>query len=145
MTNESKRLIGIGALVFILAIGAGAGIARWLNAKQTAQTVQTEQVTPPLPQAGSLLPASDDVEVRGQAFCGYCMWKAGEAWHNVVLKTEVEPGIVFLSPNEQLSEIDNITGKCADGTIEIRARGAVSQYAGRNYLLVRSFETTPPR
>ena len=39
------------------------------------------------------------------------------------------------------SEIEKITGKCAGGKVEIRARGLVSKYDGHNYLFVRSFET----
>ncbi len=146
ITNETKRLIGISALVLLLAIGAGAGIARRLAPKQQPQpTAHVEQAPPALPLVGSLLPASDDVEIRGQAVCGYCKWKVGEASHNVVLKTENEPGIVFLSPNERLEKIDKMTGKCADGSIEIRARGSMTQYEDRNYLLVRNFETAPPK
>ncbi len=148
MTNESKRLIAIGAIVFVLAIGAGTGLARWRASRQQQSQPVAEAAAPtplPLPQFGSLLTASDNGEVQGKALCGYCSWEVGAPEHNVVLKTDAAPGLVFLSPNEQLTEIEKLTGKCADGTIEIRARGAVTQYAGRNYLLVRNFETVPSR
>ncbi len=59
--------------------------------------------------------------------------------------TDTEPGLIFLSPNEQLTDIEKLTGKCADGSIEIRARGAITQYGGRNYLLVRRFEKVAAR
>ena len=139
MNKQSIRFAAVAVIVLVLSIAAGASIARW-RAPKPVPTAQAEEGPRPLPQFGSLLPAGDDVEVRGKALCGYCSWKAGEASHNVVLKTEAEPGLVFLSPNEKLAEIDALTGKCADGTIEIRARGAVSRYSDRNYMLVRSFE-----
>jgi hypothetical protein len=133
MNIKSKRLIGIGVLVLVVAIGAGAGFDRWRATRQPAGFA-------PLPQFGSLIPAADDVEVSGKAMCGYCYWGVGGASCNVVLKTASEPGIVFLSPNEKVNEIEKITGKCAEGKVEIKARGIISKYDGHNYLFVRSFE-----
>jgi hypothetical protein len=130
---RSKRLIGIGVLVILVGIAAGAGLDRWRAAKRV-------ETRPPLPQFGSLLPSGDDVEVSGTAMCGFCYWGAGGTSCNVVLKTASAPGIVFLSPNEKVNEIEKITGKCASGKVEIRARGMVSHYDGHNYLFVRSFE-----
>jgi hypothetical protein len=135
MNIKSKRLIGIGLLVLVVAVAAGAGFDRWREAKQNAKQ------RPPLPQFGSLLATADDVEVTGKAMCGYCYWGVGGASCNVVLKTPSEPGIIFLSPNEKLNEIEKITGKCPEGSVEIRARGFVSRYNDHNYLFVRSFET----
>ena len=135
MNIKSKRLIGIGLLVLVVALAAGAGFDRSRVAKQNAKQL------PPLPQFGSLLATADDVEVTGKAMCGYCYWGVGGASCNVVLKTASEPGIVFLSPNEKVNEIEKITGKCAGGTVEIRARGSISRYDDHNYLFVRSFET----
>jgi len=72
--------------------------------------------------------------------CGFCYWGEGGKSCNVVLKIAAEPGVVFLSPNEKVNEIEKITGKCANGKVEIKARGIISQYDGHNYLFVRSFE-----
>ena len=72
--------------------------------------------------------------------CGFCYWGEGGKSCNVVLKTAAEPGVVFLSPNEKVNEIEKITGKCADGKVQIKARGIISLYDGHNYLFVRSFE-----
>jgi hypothetical protein len=133
MNIKSKRLIGTGVLVLVVAIGAGAGFDRWRATRQPSGFA-------PLPQFGSLIPTADDVEVSGKAMCGFCYWGEGGKSCNVVLKTAAEPGVVFLSPNEKVNEIEKITGKCADGKVEIKARGIISQYDGHNYLFVRSFE-----
>jgi len=131
---RSKRLIGIGVLILLVAIASGAGLDRW-------RAVKAEQKRPPpLPQFGSLLPSGDDVEVSGKAMCGSCYWGVGGTSCNVVLKTASAQGIVFLSPNEKVNEIEKITGKCAGGKVEIRARGMLSQYDSHNYLFVRNFE-----
>src|SRR5438046_7621500 len=82
----------------------------------------------------------DDVEVSGKAMCGFCYWGVGGTSCNVVLKTASAPGVVFLSPNAKVNEIEKITGKCAGGKVEIRARGMLSQYDDHNYLFVRNFE-----
>jgi hypothetical protein len=134
MNVRSKRLIPIGVFVILVAIAAGAGLDRWRAAK-----AEQKQLLP-LPQFGSLLAPGDDVEVSGKAMCGFCYWGVGGTSCNVVLKTASEPGIVFLSPNAKVNEIEKITGKCANGKVEIRARGMLSQYDGHNYLFVRSFE-----
>ncbi len=134
MNVRSKRLIGIGVLILLVAIAAGAGLDRWRAAKAE------QKQPPPLPQFGSLLPSGDDVEVSGKAMCGFCYWGVGGTSCNVVLKTASAPGIVFLSPNAKVNEIEKITGKCAGGKVEIRARGMLSQYDGHNYLFVRNFE-----
>ncbi len=134
MNVRSKRLIGIGVLTLLVAIAAGAGLDRWRAAKAE------QKQPPPLPQFGSLLPSGDDVEVSGKAMCGFCYWGVGGTSCNVVLKTASAPGIVFLSPNAKVNEIEKITGKCAGGKVEIRARGMLSQYDDHNYLFVRNFE-----
>ena len=72
--------------------------------------------------------------------CGYCYWSEGGKSCNVVLRTHAEPGVVFLSPNEKVNEIEKITGYCANGKVEIKAQEIISQYDGHNYLFVRSFE-----
>lgn len=128
---RSKRLIGIAVL--LVAIAAGAGFDRWRATRNPIKFAQ-------LPQFGSLIPAADDVEVVGKAMCGFCYWGEGGKSCNVVLKTTAAPGVVFLSPNGKVNEIEKITGKCADGKVEIKARGIISQYDGHNYLFVRSFE-----
>ena len=132
MTTKTKWLVGAAALA-LLTIAAGAEFDRWWGTRHPVQFA-------PLPQFGSLIPAADDAEVIGKAMCGYCYWGEGGKSCNVVLKTEVEPRVVFLSPNEKVNEIEKITGKCANGMVKIKARGIISQYDGHNYLFVRSFE-----
>ena len=123
MRVRPKRLIGIGILVLLVVVAAGAGFDRWRATRQPTKFA-------PLPQFGSLIPAADDVEVIGKAMCGLCYWGEGGKSCNVVLKTAAAPGVVFLSPNEKVNEIEKITGKCADGKVEIKARGIISQYDG---------------
>lgn len=142
MNAQSKRLLGICALVLIVAVGTGAGFDHWRAAKTTkAPPPPAARVVPPLPRVGALLASTEEGEVRGKAFCAYCFWNVGNACHTA-LKTDSEPGVVFLARNEKLAELDAITDVCADGTIEVTARGLVSQYKDQNYLLVRSFETS---
>jgi hypothetical protein len=88
-----------------------------------------------LPQFGSLIPAADNVEVTGKAMCGFCYWSEGGKSCNVVLKTITELGVVFLSPNEKVNEIEKITGKCANGKVEIKARGIPVPHAMDSALL----------
>ncbi len=71
--------------------------------------------------------------------CGYCTWRVGEPPDNLVLQTPTEPGIVFVLPNETRTEIEKLTGPCAGGDYYVTARGSMSQYNGRNYLLAKSF------
>ncbi len=133
MNVRSKRLIAIAILVLLVAIAGGAGFDRW-------RATRHHITFGALPQFGSLIAATDDVEVTGKAMCGFCYWGEGGKSCNVVLKIAAEPGVVFLSPNEKVNEIEKITGKCANGKVEIKARGIISQYDGHNYLFVRSFE-----
>lgn len=72
--------------------------------------------------------------------CGYCTWRAGEAPDNIVLQLSTEPGIVFLLPNEKRAEIEKTTGRCAGGNYWVTARGALTQYDGHNYMLVKNFQ-----
>jgi hypothetical protein len=134
MNRKTKRLAGVGIVVLLVAVAAGAGFDHWRATRHPTDFA-------PLPQFGSLIPAADDVEVVGKAMCGFCYWGEGGKSCNVVLKTVAEPGVVFLSPNENVNEIEKITGKCANGKVGIKARGIISQYDGHNYLFVRSFET----
>src|SRR5262245_29522334 len=129
-----KRLSIVGLLVLLLVVAAGAGFDRWRATRHLAEVA-------PLPQFGSLIPAAEDAEVTGKAMCGFCYWGEGGKSCNVVLRTRAEPGVVFLSPNAKVNDIEKITGKCASGKVEIKARGIISQYDGHNYLFVRSFET----
>jgi hypothetical protein len=135
MKNPPKRLIISSVLVLVFAIAAGAGIDHW----RTARERQT-RTDPTLPQFGKLLPSSDNAEIEGMAYCGYCYWGVGEAPDNIVLKMDDAPGIVFLLPNEKVAEIEQITGKCPGGDIMIKARGIVTRHDGHNYLFVREFE-----
>lgn len=144
--NRTKIIMAV-ALTLIAAAIVGSGVARWQRAHvQTTSepTSQTVDQTPPLPQFGSLLPEGTNVEVSGKAICGYCFWREGEADHNTVIQTATEPGIVFALQNKQLAELEKITGRCADGSYNVRVRGAVTQYSDRNYVLIDSFEVIPP-
>ncbi len=139
MDAQSKRLLGICVLVLVVAVTAGIGFDRWRAAK--AAPTAASRVVLPLPRAGALLASTEEAEVRGRAFCAYCYWNVGNTCHTAI-KTDGEPGVVFLARNEKLAELDKTTGECADGTIEVHARGAISQYNHQNHLTLRSFETT---
>jgi len=97
---------------------------------------------PPLPQHGQLLVAADSAEITGIAKCGYCYWNEGGKTCNTVLQMSQDPGIVFLLPNEKREELEQVTGKCAEGKFRVTARGTITQYDGHNYMLVKNFETS---
>lgn len=143
---KRSQTIAVVILVLIVSVLAGIGFDRWRTSRrqETVKVRAAEQQvatqTSPLPQWGSLLPAGENVEVSGSAMCGYCTWKAGEAPDNLVLQTSTEPGIVFVVGNAKRAEIEKITGACADGSYYVTARGAVTQYNGHNYLLVKNFD-----
>ncbi|MFN2476321.1 MAG: hypothetical protein ABR526_08280 [Chthoniobacterales bacterium] len=141
----SKRAI-ILLLVFAALIIAGVAFDRhhaneWqrIGADKAAAEETKNNVTP-LPQHGTLLAAADDAQVTGKAVCGFCYWHEGGSRCNTVLQTAEDPGIVFLLPNEQRTEMEKLTGECAGGNYSITARGTVTQYGGHNYMLVKNFE-----
>ncbi len=141
----NKRLLVI-CLLLIVAIASGiaydhhrAKERRQIAAQRAAAAEQAKPKIPPLPVWGSLLPAGDDVEVSGSAICGFCHWREGGTWCNTVLQMSTEPGIVFVLPNETRTEMEKLTGECGAGNYYVTARGTVSQYGGRNYLLAKSF------
>ncbi len=127
-------------LLLVAAVAAGVAFDRH-RAKQRQPIAQkSERRVPPLPQWGALMPEADDVQVSGSAMCGYCTWRVGEPPDNLVLQMSTEPGIVFVVGNGKRAEIEKLTGTCAGGDYYITARGAMTQYNGHNYLLVKNFE-----
>lgn len=140
----SKRaIILLFALVALIVAGLAFDRHR-ANARQriAAEKAFAEQTknNVPLPQSGALLATADDAQVTGNAMCGFCYWHEGGSRCNTVLQTTEEPGIVFLLPNEQRTEMEKLTGECAGGNYSITARGTVTQYGGHNYMLVKNFE-----
>lgn len=140
---KSKSFLSLALLAALLLAGG-----LWFDhsrsekraARPAAVAAPAKRSVPPLPQWGELIPAGENVEVTGSAMCGWCTWGVGEAPDNVVLQTATEPGIVFLMPNEKLTEIEKLTNKCAGGNYWITARGTMTRYEGHNYLLVQNFE-----
>ena len=137
-------MFSLAVLVLALA-AAGVAYDRWRAKERTpgvAQSVaaaeQTPAEVPPLPMWGSLLPPAEDAEVSGAAMCAFCHWKQGTSC-NTVLQMSAEPGFVFVLPNQTRADMEKLTGECADGYYWITARGAITQYHGRNYLLAKSF------
>ncbi|MEO5722141.1 MAG: hypothetical protein ABIR71_11805 [Chthoniobacterales bacterium] len=140
---KSKPLVFVLLLVTIAAVLGGIWFDRQRAEKRRATAAAAPKAvrqTPPLPQWGELLPSSENMEVTGSAMCGWCTWGVGEAPDNIVLQTATEPGIVFLLPNEKLSELEKLTHKCAGGDYWVTARGTVTLYEGHNYMLVQNFE-----
>lgn len=137
-------MISLVLLVLVL-VGVGFGFDRWRaneRAPSTVPPVASAEQPPaefqPLTMWGSLLPVSDDAEVNGAAMCAFCHWKEGSSC-NTVLQTSAAPGFVFVLPNETRAEMEKLAGECADGYYWITARGAITQYRGRNYILAKSF------
>lgn len=140
---KSKTLVILALIVTLAAVLGGIWFDRTRRAERAvraAPTAPAVRQTPPLPQWGELLPAGDNIEVSGSAMCGWCTWGVGVAPDNIVLQMSEAPGIVFLMPNEKLSEMEKLTHKCAGGNYWITARGTMTQYEGHNYLLVKNFD-----
>ncbi|MBA3652411.1 MAG: hypothetical protein H0W66_13265 [Chthoniobacterales bacterium] len=137
----SKRLV-IALIVVTTLIGAGIAFDRQRAKERQGASLAgaAKQKVPPLPQRGALLLAADEMELRGDAMCGFCYWREGGSTCNTVLQMSQEPGIVFLLPNEKRTEMEQLTGVCAGGNYSITARGTVTQYGGHNYMLVKNFE-----
>jgi hypothetical protein len=59
MNAKTKRQVGVGLCVLLIAVAAGAGFDHWRATRQPAEFA-------PLPQFGSLIPALEDVEIKGE-------------------------------------------------------------------------------
>ena len=125
-------------LVILVAGGLGIGAA-WVR---LGRSLPWQGIfTPKPPVATVLLPEGQTVTLTGKAFCGACFWNVGEAPHNLVLRRNEPPEIVYLLENEKVQELEAITGACADGSLEVTATGTTTRYRNRNYLLVADFVT----
>ncbi len=111
----SKRVV-IALIVVTTLIGAGIAFDRQRAKERQGASLAgaAKQKVPPLPQRGALLLAADEMELRGDAICGFCHWREGGSTCNTVLQMSEEPGIVFVWPNETRSKMDTLTGAFAD-------------------------------
>lgn len=129
MISSKKKFILALLAAFVVAFLVGSGLALFRSKGSTSK----------LPPEKVLIEEGKEVQVTGKAFCGFCFWKVGEAPHNIVLKREEDPKYLFLLKNKKMEELESITGKCAAGDIEVTAKGKVTRYKGRNYLLLSDF------
>lgn len=129
MIFSKKKFILALLVVFVVAFLVGSGVALF-RSRVSVSKLSPEKV---------LVEEGKEIQVTGKAFCGFCFWKIGEAPHNIILKREEDPKYLFLLKNKKLEELEGITGKCAAGDIEVTAKGKVTEYKGRNYLLLSEF------
>lgn len=123
-------------LVILVAGGLGIGAA-WMR---LGRSVPWQGFfTPKPPVATVLLPEGQTVTLTGKAFCGACFWNVGEGPHNLVLRREEPPEVVYLLANGKTQELEAITGACADGSVEVTATGTITRHRNRNYLLLADF------
>ena len=146
-----KQIAGLAALfagVTLVASVVGVGSA-WLLygigrssppdlAGATTGPATTQPQGPTTRRA--LMEPAAGVTLTGKAVCGSCFLGMGSmSRHPVVLETEQPYRTFLLAENDELKEIEAITGSCAGGDIELTATGEVLIVNGQNVLLVRSF------
>jgi hypothetical protein len=121
----SWRPYVVGAvLVASLAVGVAGAVALVNARKMVAAAARDARASRPaapaeaavasgigkvdaarLPADRVLLPAADAAECRGLVVCGHCQWGAGELCQRDVLWDETKRHLVFLLPNEKLTEL----------------------------------------
>ena len=127
-------VIGVGA-AWLLYRGQGAPPILAAATTQPASTQAAEPSTRPAP-----MEPAQGVTLTGKAVCGTCFLDLGPVTrHPVVLETAQPYRTFLLATNDQLAQIEAITGSCAGGDIELTATGEVLLVNGQNVLLVRSF------
>ncbi len=146
-----KQIAGLAALfagVALVAsvVGVGSawllyGIGRSPPPDLAGATTQPATIQPAGPTTRSALrEPSQGVTLTGKAVCGSCFLGMGPMTrHPVVLETEQPYRTFLLAENDELKEIEAITGSCAGGDIELTATGDVLIVSGENVLVVRSF------
>ncbi len=153
-----RQIAGLAVLfagvIFVSAV-AGVGAA-WLlygrlQVLPPATTAAATQPTtvpstqPSITEAGpttrpAIMDPAEGVTLTGKALCGSCFLGIGPlSKHSVVLVTEQPYRTFHLAENDNLKEIEAITGSCAAGDIELTATGDVLIVNGENVLLVQSF------
>ena len=146
-----KQIAGLAALfagVTLVASVVGVGSA-WLLygigrsplpdlAGATTQPATTQLQGPTTRRA--LMEPAVGVTLAGKAVCGSCFLGMGPMTrHPVVLETEQPYRTFLLAENDELKEIEAITGSCAGGDIELTATGDVLVVNGENVLAVHLF------
>ena len=146
-----KQIAGLAALfagVTLVAsvVGVGSawllyGIGRSPPPDLAATTTQPATTQPQGPTTRlALMEPAVGVTLTGKAVCGSCFLGMGPMTrHPVVLEIERPYQTFLLAENDELREIEAITGSCAGGDIELTATGDVLVVNGENVLLVRSF------
>ncbi len=149
----TRTQIAAAFIVVIVACALAGGGAAWmvnggwrtlvgsrtvsdgLATTRPALAASTQPTTRP-----AVLAPAQAVTLTGKAICGTCFLDMGPtSTHPVVLET-TEPYRTFvLADNEQLRQIEVITGSCANGDYEITVIGDVLLVAGRNVLVAESF------
>ncbi len=127
--------IGVGTAWLLYRSGRSQPLTLAVATTQPASTQPAGPTTRPAPMA-----AAQGVTLTGKAVCGTCFLDLGPVTrHPVVLETATPYRTFLLATNDQLAQIEAITGSCAGGDIELTATGDVLLVNGRNVLIVRSF------
>ena len=127
--------IGVGTAWLLYRSGRSQPLTLAVATTQPASTRPAGPTTRPAPMA-----AAQGVTLTGKAVCGTCFLDLGPVTrHPVVLETATPYRTFLLATNDQLAQIEAITGSCAGGDIELTATGDVLLVNGRNVLIVRSF------
>ncbi len=138
---------GLIAVVVTCAL-AGFATAALLHGCQSTQEATTRPTTQPAATAPAtqpttrpaLMEAAENITVIGKAICGTCFLDMGpHSEHFVVLETKDPYRTFLLAENDQLDEIEAITGSCANGDYELTVTGDVLTVNDQNVLVVHSF------
>ncbi len=128
-------VVGVGSAWLLYGIGRSPPPDLAGAATQPATTQPQGPTTRP-----ALMEPTQGVTLTGKAVCGSCFLGMGPMTrHPVVLETEQPYRTFLLAENDELKEIEAITGSCAGGDIELTATGDVLIVNGENVLAVHSF------
>ncbi len=128
-------VVGVGSAWLLYGIGRSPPPDLAAAATQPATTQPAGPTTRP-----ALMEPTQGVTLTGKAVCGSCFMGMGPMTrHPVVLEIERPYRTFLLAENDELKEIEAITGSCAGGDIELTATGDVLIVNGENVLAVHSF------